>query len=203
MRLLPRDEKFWGYFTKQTAAVCLATDTLLQALKSGNGALPGAAVRIKTIEHDGAQTLRELQMRLHKTFVTPLDPEDISLLSEHLANVLDDLEGIAYRVAAYRLEPVPALLIELSDRTHRAAEAIEKAFGLLSRDESIEEPAAEILAFAEEGKQTIREGVTQLYAQQDAIAVIKNKEVFDIFEQLHNSCRDLANALQNVSIKNA
>lgn len=203
MRLLPKDEKFWVFFNSQTAAFCEATSLLQRAAQDGNGPLAGAAVRIKSIERQSAQTLRELQGRLHKTFVTPIDPEDISLLSEHLDHIFDDLEGISYRLAAYQLQPIPPLVIQLSERMHRCAEKVEMSFGLLSREESIEDIANEILAMTEESNQLVREGVTKLFSETDVMAVVKKKEVYDLYEKLGDSLQDLANALQNVSIKNS
>jgi len=97
------------------------------------------AVRIKTIERESAQNLRDLQVRLHKTFVTPIDLEDISLPFEHLDHLLDGLEAISYRLTAYHLEPTPPLVVELAGRIHSSAELMEKAFGLLSRNESTED----------------------------------------------------------------
>jgi uncharacterized protein Yka (UPF0111/DUF47 family) len=52
-----------------------------------------------------------VQVRLHKTLVTPIDPEDISLLLSRLDDLLDELEAIAYRITAYQFEPVPPLMI--------------------------------------------------------------------------------------------
>jgi uncharacterized protein len=81
-------------------------------------AVAAVAVRIKALERESARTLHDLQIRLHITFVTPIDPEDISLLFEHLDHLLDDLEAISYRMTAYLLEPVPPLMAEVAGRIH-------------------------------------------------------------------------------------
>lgn len=204
MRLLPKDDTFWHFFEKQTASLTLASDLLSQGIKEGNSRLAGVAVRIKAIERDSAQTLHELQIKLHKTFVTPIDPEDISLLFEHLDDLLDDLEAIAYRLTAYQLEPVPPLMLDLANRIDASAQLIDKAFGLLSINESTEDLCKEILAMEEQTDQAIREGVTRLFTQEkDSIALLKNKEIYDIFERLSDATQKLANAVQNVSIKNS
>ncbi len=129
MGLLPKDETFWQFFTKETAALTQASDLLSKGAKEGNTRLAAVAVRIKALERESARSLHDLQIRLHKTFVTPIDPEDISLLFEHLDNLLDDLEAISYRMTAYHLEPVPPLMAEIAERIHSSAELIEKAFG--------------------------------------------------------------------------
>ncbi|MBV9155301.1 MAG: DUF47 family protein [Acidobacteriaceae bacterium] len=204
MRLLPKDDTFWHFFTKQTASLTLASDLLLQGVKRGAPQLVSVAVRVKTIERESAQTLQELQVRLHKTFITPIDPEDISLLSEHLDHLLDDLEAVAYRISAYQLEPMPSLIVDLADRIHSSAELIEKAFGMLSINESTEDLCKEILSLEEQTDQAIREEVTRLFAEEKGpIQILKKKEIYDIFERLSDATQELGNALQNVSIKNS
>jgi uncharacterized protein Yka (UPF0111/DUF47 family) len=137
--LLPKDESFWPFFTRQTAALCLGSDLLSKGAREGNSRLAGVAVRVKALERESSRTLHELQVKLHKTFVTPIDPEDISLLFELLDHLLDQLEALTYRMTAYHLEPVPPPMADLADRIHASAELLEKAFGLLSITESTEE----------------------------------------------------------------
>jgi uncharacterized protein len=204
VRLLPRDESFWEFFTSQTAFLTSAADLLRQAAQGGDSQLAAAAIEIKALERKSSQTLCDLHLRLHKTFITPIDPEDISLLSERLDRLLDELEAIAYRLSAYRLVPIPPLMSELSKRMHECAQLLERAFVLLSRDESADEPCGSILKMVEETDQLVREGVTELFAnEKDPIAIMKKKEIYDLFERMSGSCQDLANALQNVSLKNS
>jgi uncharacterized protein len=204
VRLLPKDETFWHFFTKQTASLTLASEILAQGLKEGVSGLAGAVVRIKTIERESALTLHELQIRLHKTFVTPIDPEDISLLFEQLDHLLDDLEAIAYRVTAYRLDPAPPLMVDVADRIHSSAGLIEKAFGLLSVNDSTEDLCKDIMTMEEQTDQIIRKEVTRLFMEEsDAICVMKQKDIYDVFDRLSDATQELANTLQNVSIKNS
>ena len=204
MRLLPKDETFWQFFTSQTAAFSEASSRLAEAATVGGSSLTNAAVRIKAIERDSARTLSELQIKLHKTFVTPIDPEDISLLSEHLDRLLDDVEAIAYRLASYHLDPAPPLMADLAGRIHSAAELVERAFGMLSLGDPIDELCRKILALEEGTDQAIREGVARLFEEEkDPIFLLKQKEIYDIFERLSDSTQDLANAMQNVAIKNS
>ncbi len=76
--------------------------------------------------------------------------------------------------------------------------------GLLSINESTEDLCREILELEEQTDQALREGITRLFTdEKDLVAVMKQKEIYEIFESLSDSTQDLANALQNVSIKNS
>jgi hypothetical protein len=202
--LLPRDETFWKFFISQTTSLSAAAGFLAEATKAGNSALAGAAVRIKTLERESAQTLRELQVKLRKTFITPIDPEDISLLSEQIDRLFDDLEAISYRLAAYHLTPLPPAMAEFAAKIQASMELIEKSFGLLSIGDPIEDLCRNVLTMEEQTDQAIREEVTRLFdGEKDTIALLKKKEIFDIFERLSDSTQDLANSLQNLAIKNS
>ncbi len=204
MGLLPKDESFWKFFYNQTAALSTASNALADATKNGNSSLAGVAVRIKAVERDSARTLHELQLKIRSSFVTPIDPEDISLLFEQLDHLLDDLEAISYRLAAYHLQPVPPVVSNLAEKVSASAKLIEKAFGLLSLGDSVDDLCRDILAMEEQTDQTVREGITQLFEdEKDVIALLKKKEILDIFERLSDSMQDLANTLHNVAIKNA
>jgi uncharacterized protein Yka (UPF0111/DUF47 family) len=204
MRLLPKDETFWHFFTRQTAALTLASDLLSKGTIEGNSRMAGVAIRIKAIERESAETLHDLKIRLHKSFITPIDPEDISLLFELLDHLLDDLEAISYRVTAYQLQPLPAPIVELAGRIRESAGLIERAFGLLSIGESTEDLCKELMGMEDQTDQAIREEVTRLFTDnENAIELLKKKEIYDIFERLSDGTQELANTLQNVSIKNS
>ena len=204
MRLLPKDENFWIFFNRQTAHLSEASDLLARAAADGSAEMAGAAIRIKALERQSQSLLHDLQLKLHKSFITPIDPEDISLLSEQLDHLIDEIEAISYRLSAYRFDPIPPVIVELSQRMRTGAELIERAFGFLSMDESVDDPCNQVLDMEEQGDQLIREATTRLFAEQkDAIALMKQKEIYDIFEQLGHSCQDLANSLQNVAVKNS
>ncbi len=148
--------------------------------------------------------LRDLQGRLHKSFVTPIDPEDLSQLFESLDGLMDGLEAIAYRLMAYRLEPVAPLIPDLAARIHSLAELMEKAFGMLSIKDPIDDLCTEVLRIGEQTDLDLREGVTNLFAEEkDVLTVLKVKEIYDMFERLNDAFQNLANRLQNVSIKNS
>lgn len=204
MGLLPKDETFWEFFTKETASLSLASDLLFGGAKDGAFQLAGAAVRIKALERESALLLRDLQQRLHDSFVTPIDPEDLSQLFERLDHQMDGLEAIAYRLMAYRIEPLPPLIQDLAKLIHSNAELIERAVGMLSIKEPTSELCQQITGNSEQTDLAIREGVTRLFNEEnDFLIVLKAKEIYDMFERLNLSQQDLANLLQNVSIKNS
>src|SRR6478672_5326726 len=113
MRLLPREEKFFGYFEQQVKLICRAADLLVEGAESGNTHLANAAHQIKAAEEQADTIIHEIYNRLNSTFVTPLDPEDIHSLASHLDDVIDGIEDSVHRMLAYRIDPLPGTALEL------------------------------------------------------------------------------------------
>ena len=86
MRLLPREEKFYGLFLKQVEIISEATRLLLDGVRTGNSRMAGAATEINLLEHRGDEVIHEIFTRLNQTFITPIDPEDIHNISAASAN---------------------------------------------------------------------------------------------------------------------
>src|SRR5690349_14933753 len=112
MRFLPREEKFFELFLDQVKIIAEAASLLHEGVKAGNSRLTLAAEKIAVLEGQADEIIHEIFKRLNQTFITPLDPEDIHSLSSRLDDVIDGLEDLAYRIVAYKIEPIPTPIIE-------------------------------------------------------------------------------------------
>src|SRR5438105_14009288 len=101
MKLLPREEKFFGYFHQQVKLIRQAADLLVEGASAGNSHLAHAAHQIKAAEEQADTVIHEIYHRLNSTFITPLDPEDIHSLASHLDDIIDGIEDCAYRMVDY------------------------------------------------------------------------------------------------------
>jgi len=204
MRLLPREEKFYHLFLKQVDIISEATRLLQEGVQAGNSRLAGAATEISVLEHKGDEVIHELFTRLNSTFITPIDPEDIHAISAALDNVLDGIEDTAHRLVAYRIEPIPSDMVQLSVIVSKCAKALKSAFLELEKNGPIMEHCIEINRLENEADLIGRSAVVDLFdKQKDPITLIKLKEVYEFFEATVDSCEDVADVLQNVVVKNS
>jgi predicted phosphate transport protein (TIGR00153 family) len=204
MRLLPREEKFYHLFLKQVEIISEASRLLLEGVRGGNARLAGAATEINVLEHRGDEVIHELFTRLNQTFITPIDPEDIHNLSSALDNVLDGVEDTAHRLVSYRIDPVPAPMVKLSEIVASCAKALKMAFEALENSGPIMEHCIEINRLENEADLIGRASVVDLFdKEKDPITLIKLKEVYEFFEDTIDSCEDVADVLQNVVVKNS
>lgn len=204
MRLLPRQEKFFASFVSQVRLISEASRLLLEAVKDGNSHLARTAVRIQQLEHEGDEIIHDIFTRLNQTFITPLDPEDIHSLSSRLDDVLDGIEDAAYRMVAYRLEPIPPTVIELCQVVHDCALSLEKAFEALNKDQKLLDHCIEVNRLEDYADQLVRRAVAELFQQEtDPIALIKQKEIYEFLEDTTDRCEDVTDVLQSVVVKNS
>ena len=204
MRLLPREEKFYGLFLKQVEIISEASRLLLEGVRGTNARLAGAATEINVLEHRGDEVIHEVFTRLNQTFITPIDPEDIHNLSSALDNVLDGVEDTAHGLVSYRIDPVPPAMVMLSEIVASCAKARKAAFEALENNGPIMEHCIEINRLENEADLIGRASVVDLFdKEKDPITLIKLKEVYEFFEGTIDSCEDVADVLQNVVVKNS
>ncbi|MBK7928605.1 MAG: DUF47 family protein [Bryobacterales bacterium] len=204
MRFLPREEKFYADFLKQAHLIQEAVGVLDEGAKKGNSHMVAAAAKLREIESRGDEIIHDIFTRLNQTFLTPLDPEDIHSLASHLDNVLDCVEESAYRISAYPLEPIPEPVLKLTSILVQLAAELTHAFEALGHDKQILPHCIEINRLENEADIVYRTAVAELFqTETNAIELIKRKEVYEVLEKASDFCEDVADALQEVVVKNS
>ena len=204
MNLLPREEKIFEYFHQQVKFICQAADLLVEGAAAGNAHLASAAHQIKAIEEQADTVIHEIYTRLNSTFITPLDPEDIHSLSSHLDDVIDGIEDSVHRMLAYRIDPLPGTVLELCRLVQSCGLSLLQAFESLAKNQPFMDHCIEINRLEEAADQLVRAAVAALFQdEKDPIRVIKLKEIYEFLEQTTDYCEDVADALQNVQVKNS
>jgi predicted phosphate transport protein (TIGR00153 family) len=188
----------------QVRIISEAAQLLLEGAQSGNKKLAENAVKIKALEENADVVIHDIFLRLNQTFITPLDPEDIHSLSSHLDDVMDGIEDGVHRMVAYRLDPIPPTVIELCRHIVTCVKALNLAFEALHSNKKLMEHCIEINRIEELVDNLVRDAVKNLFeTETDPIKLIKLKEVYEFLEQTTDYCEDVADALQNVVVKNS
>lgn len=206
MRILPREEKFFHFFLHQVSIITEASDLLLEGSRAGNTTLTVAAQKIVALEQRGDEVIHEIYEKLNQTFITPIDPEDIHAVGSRLDDVLDGIEEAAHRMTAYRLEPIPVPAIDLCLIVQSSAHVLKLAFDALShnQNEILQKHCIEINRLEGTADEVFRTAMASLFrTETNAIELLKHKEVFEILEEITDRCEDVADALQNVAVKNS
>lgn len=203
MRLLPRTERFFHFFVEQADLIRQAAVLFRQAVEDGPSSLREAEVAIARLEQKGDEIIHEVFTRLNQTFITPLDPEDIHSLASHMDDVLDAMEEAAHRIVAYKIASIPPSVVQVAHILESCAGVLQKAFAALAEEEPLLEHAIEINRLEDQADHLIRAAIADLFeTEKDPITLIKLKEIYEYLELATDYCEDVADALQNVIVKN-
>jgi len=200
-RLIPREERFFADFIALAEQIRGGARTLKQML-AGPAPDMDKAEAIKEIEHACDKTTRAIIDRLNRTFVTPLDREDIHALASSLDDVMDAIDATAAVIRLYKIQVVRAgarrlveIIIDSVDRITQAMAALERRGGVL-------ELCAQVKQLEHEADRCHQDAIVELFDQErDPIVVIKWKEIFDFLEAATDRCEDVANLLEGVIVK--
>src|SRR3954452_8534353 len=204
MKFLPREEKFFALFLDQVRYISEAAALLLQGAEAGNAHLERAAEQIGILERKADEVIHDVFRRLNQTFITPLDPEDIHSLSTHLDDVIDSIEEASHRMVIYDIEPIPPVVIEVSRNIVASSRSLQLAFEALNSNQKIIDHCIEINRIEDVTDNIVRKAVRDLFAnEKDPIRIMKLKEIYELLEQTTDFCEDVADALQNVVVKNS
>jgi uncharacterized protein len=199
--LIPRETRFFEDFVALSEEIRTGARTLKQLLADDPPDL-GKADTIKDIEHACDGRTRTIIDRLNRTFVTPLDREDIHALAISLDDVMDAIDAAAAVSRLYKINHVRAgarrladIICESTDRITEALQALEDRHGVL-------ELAARVNQLEREADRAHQDAIVSLFDEEhDPISVIKWKEILDFLEAATDRCEDVGNLLEGVVVK--
>ena len=202
-RLIPRDEQFFDLFN-QLAEHLRTTARLVDQLFADPSRTTELVAQIKDVEHLADVLTHSINVRIDKSFITPIDREDIHLLASRLDDVIDRLDGTARRVVMLHINEVREPAKQMAHVIVQAADLIAKAVVSIKRPSEVAGYATRIKQLEEEGDGLYHEAVGALFAgTPDAIEVIRWKEVYETLETAIDQCMGVANAVHSISIKNS
>ena len=201
LSLVPQERRFYDLFRRQGE---LASDTLAELSKSlleGRSRQP----RMRDLEHECDEVTAEIYALANRTFVAPIEQEDIVALASSMDDVVDLAEEVSDKLELYRVaavtEPAKAMGECLARAGVELARAVEHIESLAGQDQH----RAEIHRLENEGDRVYREALGQLFADDrtPATELVKWKDLYDLLEQTMDKCESVANLLFTISLKNA
>jgi uncharacterized protein len=160
--------------------------------------------QIKEVEHQADDITRDVINRIDKSFVTPIEREDIHELVSQLDNVIDLIDGTARRAAMFHITEIKEPAKRLCDVLHDATLSIESAVMNMRDSKYVVKRGREIKVKEEEGDALYHQAVGALFAgTPEPLEVIKWKELYDTLERALDQCEDVANVLESIALKHA
>jgi predicted phosphate transport protein (TIGR00153 family) len=206
MRLFPKHEEFYDFFVKSAQNTLEAAKFLERTVQ--NGPIDEAALKtLEEFEHTGDRITHETMGRLNRTFVTPIDREDIHQLASSQDDVLDFIYAASEAMSLYKVDPVPQSMKDLAGLLVQITAAVCRAVDNLSdvkHPQTILDICVEINRLENEADNTHRRALADLFEnEKDAIKIIKTKEILEDLETATDKCEDVANVIEGIVLKNA
>lgn len=207
MRLGSKEKSFYDMFVDTSKKSCEAAQMLYELMTNYTD-VDAKVNAIEQLEHECDLQVHNIMKNLNKTFLTPIDREDIYLIAKELDNITDAIESTAHRFKMFNVRAVTKEAVNLS---HLIIQSTNELMGVMSelknmkKSDVLNKKVIEVNRIEDEGDTVFRNAVTKLFDDEtaDAVEIIKWKEIYEYLENTLDACEDVANIVEGVVMKNA
>jgi len=203
--VVPQDRIFFDLFDKLAETVTQAADLLVTLVENYTD-VKTQCHRMKQLEHAGDEITHEIYEQLNRTFITPLEPEEISRLASALDDILDYIDGTAQQMYGYGITETDAAMKELARLIQVSTVEIEaavKGIRTIKDPKGIEERCIEINRLENVADSVLGHAIMDIFKTQDAVTIIKLKDIYENLELATDKCEDAANILSDIAIRHS
>lgn len=208
-KLFPKNYDFFSLFATSAELIVEAASTFQSMLKdwekSGTAGKAAFSQTLRDLEHRADQNTHQTMTLLHKTFITPIDREDIHDLIKRLDDIMDFMDAAASRLVLYEITSPSEEMRKLARINYDSAILVKSAVaGLadLGKPEELLRLCIEINRLENEADQTLQKAMARLFHEEkDAITIIKLKEIYELMEVVSDRCEDVANVVESIVLE--
>lgn len=204
MILVPKEDKFFDFFEQLADKIEEGGKLFLDILDNYEHSEAKVST-LKEIEHEADKITHQIYNKMHQTFLTPLDREDIYALANKMDSILDIIEAAAVRLYLYKVKKPANEVRELALILNNAIALVKKIVHALrnkKNSDMIIKACVEINTLENEGDYILRQAMARLFqAEKDAVELIKVKEIFERVEEGIDMCEDVSNVVEGIVLK--
>ena len=204
INFMPREVKFFDFLNLQSENIVKAADCFRHAVKKGSFD-EETVKKIKNFEHEGDTLSHEIVDMLNRTFITPIDREDIYALANTLDDILDMINSMANRIKLYKLDTNDEHMILFADTIDQSTQALANAVKHMhdtKRARRVLDYCIEVNRLENMGDQIREKAISRLFeTEKDPIMVIKWKEIYEVAEGTLDTCEHVAKVIEAILVK--
>ena len=206
MRLFPRNENFFDHFEELANKIGDGGRLFLE-MTENHDYTESKITKLKEIEHEADVITHRTYEKMHKTFLTPLDREDIYALVNKMDSILDMIEATAVRIYLYKVKKPDDEIIKQAKILNEAiikVKVVIHALRDMKNAKMILDACVEINTLENAGDVILRTIIADLFVKEkDAIELLKWKEIFERIEDAIDVCEDVSNIVEGIVLKHA
>ena len=160
--------------------------------------------KIHTIETEADQLVRDIFGELNRTFITPLDREDMQRVASKIDDTIDHIDGIAARLESYKITTAPPYALDMANELVKATKEVELMTAKLrniKNPSSMIEHCRNTSAIEHKVDDLYSAAITKLFESNDAIEIIKLKDIYEKMESASDRCVDVADVVEDIVLK--
>jgi hypothetical protein len=203
--MVPQDRIFFDLF-EELGVTCTRAAELLVLITDDYTDLKNRAHKMEELEHKGDEISHRIYEQLNRTFITPLEPEEINRLTMALDDILDYIEGTTLMMMNYGITDTDAAMKELAQLIFLSVNEIAlatKAIRKIKDPSYIEEKCIEVNRLENLADDVTAHAITELFKGADAVTIIKLKDIYQNLESATDKCEDAANVLSDIAIRHS
>jgi predicted phosphate transport protein (TIGR00153 family) len=205
-RLMPHEGRFFDLFNEH-AELIVQGSRALSALMSHGDDIQNRAYQIESIEKQADKATHAVIELLHKTFITPLDRDEIHQLITRMDDILDLMEDASQSIFLYDVRTIPEEASKLAEICVACSEQVKIAVGLLSNMDNAKTillACDEIDRLESSADHVMRAAIAKLFRDEpDVRQVIKLRSIFELLETVTDRCEDVANIIEGIVLENS
>jgi uncharacterized protein len=212
-KLLPREGNFFEMFNEHGKLIAEGARSFMAMIENyaDLNLREKYAAEVDAAERAADKITAEVSRQLHKTFITPIDREQIHSLINALDDVLDLLQDSSETLSLYDVRDITEDVVRLGDLSHKCCERVQHAVSLLARlsDAAVAEAALktceEIDRLESDADRVMRSAISRLFRDEkiDTRELIKLKAVYEHLESITDRCEDVANLIEGIVLENS
>ncbi len=205
--LIPKEEQFFDLLQNAATNAVKATKEFSQLVHEWSQTSPRFK-NVRDIESEGDLITHEVIDKLNRTFITPIDREDIHKLAGEIDDVCDILQALSDRMQLYELTAMPQRLLKMAtllEESGKHMEAAIKQVPNFRKTSRVTDHLIEIKRVENEADELLKHALAEMFREYktDPLYVIKWKEIYETIEFAHDKMAHIANTVEGILVKNA
>ena len=202
--IIPQDKIYFDILEKQSELVLKAAKLFKQMLKEPENFSENIK-KMRLIEHEGDEIVHQMIHKLHKSFITPIDQEDLADLTSLYDDVLDYIDSVTTRIFLFEIKKPDGVISEFADIIEKQVTEVNEALKHIRkmRQEEIEKRFRKVHSLENTADDLHDDTMVKLFKEKDAVKIIIMKEIYDFLEAITDKCEDVCLVIQDIVLKNA
>lgn len=204
--IIPQDKIFLNLIQEQSQLVLTGAELFRDILKHYEpDKLDERAKNVKELEHQSDEVVRKIIQKLHRSFITPIDHEDISRLCTTYDDVLDHIDSVTNWIRLFELKNPDGSIHEFADIIVKQIKEVDSALAKISklREKQIGEIFLRVHQLEEKADDLRDDSFAELFKENDFRKIIIMKEIYEFLERITDLVDDVCLIIQDIVIKNA